>query len=514
MNKNIFFKTLAVGFATSFILMAVSYRGHKTPIQTNALEGVIHVEVKTNESTNLYEYYDGSSAWNAATGFANANNQVKMIFGINWEHDSQLILATQKNLTIDLNGHYIKRTRDKKQINNGSVFRVEKDATLTIMDSNPDVLGYDGVKGGVITGGASGNCAGGIHIEENGHVIWQGGTLYDCNTDYHGGGFYVDGSNDGTTLTMTGGRIYSCQTIDSSDNCHGGAIYVKNGKVDISNVTIDSCYSEDYGGGIYIDDGYVNVSNTIFSANYAKDYGGAVYLAGDALINFKDCIFAGNKVDDDGGALYINNNPSKDKNTSFFNIEYPATIFSGCIFRNNSAGDIGGAIFIDDDNVALIDVTIENNIAKTAGGGVWVDSLSDITFKGKCIVNNNICTDNPAFRNVTLQKGIASQAYVYSAGLTSGSYIGINSSSGSNDIMISLSMSKYQMQYFHADDGTLVMRDEHEEHADMVVTASLFGNGILWVSVGIGVAGIGVAVFVIVRRKKIIAKTKTEEGDE
>ena len=510
MNKNKTFRTLAIGFATSFVLMVVAISGHKAPIQANAANEKTRVVVNDSQT---YVFDTPRLGWNDATARANSTDEVKLILGDNWEHDSQLTLVSNKKLTVDLNGHYIKRTRDK-QINDGSVFLVEANATLTMIDSNPESSGYDGIKGGVVTGGSSGNCAGGVHINENAHVIWQGGTLYDCNTDYHGGGFYLDGSSEKTSLNMTGGRIYGCQTVDSADNCHGGAIYIKNGTVDIKNVEIDSCYSEDYGGGIYIDNGYLNVYNTIFSDNRALDYGGAVYLAGDALIYFKDCIFAGNKCDDDGGALYINNNPSKDKTSKYTNLEYPATIFDGCVFRNNNAADKGGAIFIDDDNVALIDATIENNTAKTYGGGVWVDSLSDITFKGKCIVNNNTCTNSSAFRNVTLQKGAASQAYVYSAGLTAGSYIGINSDSSSNEVKIALKMSKYQMRYFHADYGTLEMRDESEEEAEMVVTASLFGNGIFWVSVGIGGAGVAAAVAVIIYRKRKIAKGKVADVED
>ncbi len=511
MNKNKTFKTLAVGFSATFALLAISIIGHKAPIQVNAANEKTRVVVN---DTYTYEFDAPVFGWIDAITRANSTDEVKLILGDNWEHDSQLTLSSNKKLTVDLNGHYIKRTRNKDQISDGSVFLVETNATLTMMDSNPESSGYDGIKGGVITGGASGNSAGGVHVEENAHVIWQGGTLYDCNTDYHGGGFYLDGSSENTSLTMTGGKIYGCQTVDSADNCHGGAIYIKNGTVDIKNVEIDNCYSEDYGGAIYIDNGYLNVYNTIFTSNRALDYGGAIYLAGDALIYFKDCIFAGNKCDDDGGALYINNNPSKDKTSSYTNLEYPATIFDGCVFRNNSAADKGGAIFIDDDNVALIDVTIENNTAKSYGGGVWVDSLSDITFKGKCIVNNNTCTNSSAFRNVTLQKGVASQAYVYSAGLTNGSYIGINSDSSSNEVKIALKMSKYQMRYFHADYGTLEMRDESEEEADMVVTASLFGNGILWVSVGLGGAGIIAATIVIIYRKKKIAKGGKIAEDE
>ena len=483
---------LAVAFAMG-LTFAVS-ANFAAPTKAHAA-GVSKVEITKNGTTETKEFGSAYNAWVEAKTQSNAGNAATLILGENWEHDEQLTIEKSKSLTIDLNGHYIKRTRDRDQISNGSVFLVKSGATLTVEDSRPDVMGYDGVKGGVITGGASGNGAGGVHIEEKGHVVWQGGTLYSCITDEDGGGFYLDGSSEETSLTMTGGRIYACQTIDSADRCFGGAIYVECGTVNISNAEIDSCYSEDSGGAFYINDGKFNVYDTVFSGNHAADHGGAVYLEGDALIYFRNCIFAGNQAHDSGGAVYIDNNPDDDM----------ATIFDGCVFRNNTAGERGGAIFIDDDNVALINVTIENNTAKEGGGGGWVDSQSDITFKGKCIVKNNTCTDNSDFRNVTLQRYGAAKAYVWSAGLTAGSYIGINSDASADDIKISPEMSKYQLQYFHADAGSLVMRAEKEVEADMVVTASLFNNGYFWVSIIILVVGALVVVGAVIYRKKKLA---------
>ena len=493
-----FKRTTASIMAAIVAVIAFAFAGSASfaaPVKTYAA-GVSRVETYIGDHTEVKEFNSAYSAWVEAKTQSNAGNAPTLILGENWEHDEQLTIETNRTLTVDLNGYYIKRTRDRDRIRNGSVFLVKKGASLTVMDSRPDVMGYDGVKGGVITGGASGNGAGGVHIEEGGHVYWQGGTLYSCITDQDGGGFYLEGSSENTTLSMTGGRIYACQTIESADRCFGGAIYVECGTVNISNAEIDSCYSEDSGGAFYINDGKFNVYDTLLAANQAINHGGAVYLEGDALIYFRNCIFAGNKAHEEGGAVYIDNNPVDDM----------ATIFDGCVFRNNTAGKRGGAIFIDDDNVALINVTIENNTAKEGGGGVWVDSQSDITFKGKCIVRNNTCTDNSDFRNVTLERYGAAKAYVWSAGLTAGSYIGINSDASADDIKISPEMSKYQLQYFHADAGQLVMRDAHEEDAPMVVTASLFGNGIWWVAAVIGGVGVAAAVFVIIYRKKKLAK--------
>ena len=504
----------ALCFAAGIASLSVAFGVAKSPIPVLADSTKTIMVITSGSQTSTHEFDDAASGWIAAALRANSTDEVKLIIGNDWEHDNQLTIGEGKRLTLDLNGHYIKRTRNKKQISDGSVFLVKKDATFTVMDSNPEEMGYDGNKGGVIVGGSSGNGAGGIHIEEKGHVVWTGGTLYECDTDEHGGGFYLEGSSYDTSLTMTGGKIYACQTIDSADNCHGGAIYVNRGTVNIRNTTFDDCYSEDYGGAIYINDGYMNVYDSVFSANKANDYGGAVYLAGDALIHFENCIFAGNQAGDDGGAVHINNNPSKEKAEGFENLDSPATIFNNCVFRNNKSETRGGALHIDDDNVALIDVTIENNQAKTGGGGVWVDSQSDITVKGKCIIKDNRCANESGFNNVTLQRYGASKAYIYSAGLYHGSWIGVNSDSSDDDILICPNMSKYQMQYFHADKGKLVMRDEEEVEAPMVVTASLFGNGLFWAAIGVGGALLGVGIFVIVRRKKIKAKAATEGEEE
>ena len=70
------------------------------------------------------------------------------------------------------------------------------------------------------------------------------------------------------------------------------------------------------------------------------------------------------------------------------------------------------------------------------------------------------------------------------------------------------------MQYFHADSGSLVMRDEKEEEAPMVVTASLFGNGYFWVAVGLGTAGIIAVIVVVIYRKKKLAAAKASGNVE
>ena len=75
----------------------------------------------------------------------------------------------------------------------------------------------------------------------------------------------------------------SCKTKDSGDDCHGGALYIRNTmQVTIENVVFRNCYSEDDGGAIYCENrpGIVKMTNVTFENNEAKDRGGAIRIGG------------------------------------------------------------------------------------------------------------------------------------------------------------------------------------------------------------------------------------------
>ncbi|MBO6107818.1 MAG: hypothetical protein J6P16_00250, partial [Eubacterium sp.] len=151
-----------------------------------------------------------------------------VIMGSDYSSDEQIVLEKDKSVVVDLNGYTIKRDRENHETKrNGGVFLVKSVATLTIRDSSPKRKGNGGVRGGVITGGASSNAGGGITIEEKGHLVMEGGTIYDCTSDEDGGGVYVDTGSKETSFVMRGGRIANCKTIDSADNCYGGAIFFR-----------------------------------------------------------------------------------------------------------------------------------------------------------------------------------------------------------------------------------------------------------------------------------------------
>ena len=180
-----------------------------------------------------------SEAWSDAKKFASKYEQVVLTLGENWEEDEVLTIGQNQHITIDLNGHCIRRKREHEIIRSGEVFLVESKAVFTLRDSNPFSTGYAGIRGGVVTGGAATNYGGGVHIEEDGEFRMEGGTIYDCRSSYAGGGVCVDGMSNDTKFTMTGGRIFGCKTVDSVDNNPGGGIYLERGTVDISNARIE-----------------------------------------------------------------------------------------------------------------------------------------------------------------------------------------------------------------------------------------------------------------------------------
>lgn len=199
------------------------------------------------------------------------------------------------------------------------MFTVKGKAVLTIKDSSPESTGYDGIKGGVLTGGASSDTGGCFDIIEKGKVIMNGGTIYDCITDEDGGAVRI---TDGE-FTLTNGRIYHCQTIDSADNCNGGAIFLDKGTVRITDCTIEDCSSEDHGGAIYSDGGEIYLKKVTFSGNQCRDYGGAICLWDETLLEVRSCKFYDNRTEEDGGAVYVEDAPADHKAILLVKLYFP-----------------------------------------------------------------------------------------------------------------------------------------------------------------------------------------------
>lgn len=436
--------------------------------------------------------------------------RVEITLGSDWEHDNELNIKKNTSISIDLNGHYIKRTRNMSQKSHGGVFYVNDEAKFTVKDSNPKSRGYDGIRGGVITGGSSTNTGGAIHMGKNTIVDVQGGTFYECTTCDDGGAICMedDGGLKDRLLTMRNCRIWFCQTIDSTDSCYGGGLYIgEDAQVFLSDMTIQDCYSEDSGGGILMknDNTHLHMENVLLTGNTCLDNGGALCVKSTANstnepLGAYNCIFRGNKADDSGGAVYIDGRAKGS-----------ATVISKSVFNNNETGDDGSAVYCNADNVVLDGCTITNNKAKDKGA-VYCDSYYDVSVQGLMNVRNNEAGDSNN-KNFVLQDGTASRAYIYSGGLDPGSYIAI-STTGSGKVVMSKEMSKYQMQYFHPDSGTLTY--EHTKNVESkLVTASLFSSGSAKLIIAlIGLAAVAVVSAIIYKKKRGGADDEDNDDEE
>ncbi len=443
------------------------------------------------------EHATADAAWNAATTYSSSYTRVELVLGSNYEHDKQLIILNGKNLTLDLNGHYVKRTRNGQQIDDGEVFYVGDGATFTVTDSNPESKGYDGIFGGVITGGASENGAGGVHVRPGATFNMYGGTIYKCTSDEHGGAILL---KDGSKLNMKDCRIYFCQTIDSADSSHGGGIAVRKAgcTINLENVIFQDCYSEDSGGALYLyNEGQeLNclVKNCLFVGNITEDWGGAVNLFSTDEkfhVKFDGCIFRNNRAGDNGGAIAVSGLNSQAKQ--------PPMLVENCQFYDNYAGQYGAAVEVSRPGTVLMDCTVTGNYSKRSGA-VHVNEKYVISLAGKMIIKDNRSDNRGANLDLDDTNDTTKDTTFESAGLCEGSEVYYYR--GDRDgVPVAKHITQYQTKFFIPEHGTAEFISS-KEISTPVVTASVFSSPTAITIIGLSAAGAAAIIIAVIYKKK------------
>jgi len=461
------------------------------------------------------EYDSPSQAYWVTTGIgisALSSCRVEITLGSDWIDDIQIVIPAKCYYVFDLNGYRIVRNRNGKYTDNGGVFRVKEGASLTINDSNPKKYnGYIGLKGGMIIGGCNSNGGGGITVEKNANLYMNGGTIYDCRSDYHGGG--ICAMADAKLIVLKKVTVKKCYTMNSMDDCNGGGIYAKTvSRLELENVTINGCYSEDYGGGLYYYgglNGIFIVSACTFFSNSCKDDGGAAYFSASEGGYFDKCDFSSNSADDDGGCIYA----VKNGNSVYDLKKDEPVMIRECTMTSNVCGDEGSAVFVDRNDVVFDTDTITQNQAGDKGA-VYVSHNAgrygyDISVQGLMVIRNN--KSGEANRsNIVLENYGATHNYIYCAGLYEGSDVYF-SVLDSGKVKTLINANSYQLRYFHPDVGTLSFEGEKTVEAELV-TASVFNNGsVIAVAAISGVAVLGAVCAVIFKKKK---KGDTDNNDD
>ncbi len=276
-------------------------------------------------------------------------------------------LKINRTVTLDLNGHVLNMTGNKK------VIEVRDGGNLTLEDSDPSTThkftpnteglwvwdksetnGEKTVKGGVITGGKA--TAGGGVLVDGGTFSMSGGSIVGCAaTVMNGGGVRVSGGRFGR-FNMIGGSIVGC----TANNGFGGGIYNAGTTTLSGDAKIQGCKAGG-GGGIYSD-----------------------YFA-DAL-NINDVQITGCTARDDASSAMYAERGTISGGTFEGNVDNRGTI---------KGGMFGGAV----KNAGTIENgTFHGAVTNEAGG-----TISGGTFHGT-LTNNGTIDDSATFA-VTFKDG-------------------------------------------------------------------------------------------------------------
>ncbi|MDE6058712.1 MAG: hypothetical protein K2G44_01580 [Clostridia bacterium] len=196
--------------------------------------------------------FDNATNWTHAVKTSLANQGAVQTFTLysNWTPDENhsfgndvgylggaLYVPQGANIILDLNGYTIDR-EFVEAVTRGYVFDIA--GSLTIIDSSDE-------KTGVITGGYSTNTAGGIHVENNGWVDLQEGTLK---------GNATTSSRDGGAITVNGKLSMTGGVITENEGVVCGGVYVStSGTLELGGKAkiFDNTKGEDEQANIYLE---------------------------------------------------------------------------------------------------------------------------------------------------------------------------------------------------------------------------------------------------------------------
>lgn len=169
------------------------------------------------------------------------------------------------------------------------------------------------------------------------------------------------------------------------------------------------------GGAFYLNQGCIALTDAVFEKNTANGSGGAIYMrnrySGNSLTIKGNSRFVGNTASSSGGALYFDQNDitytDDDGQLQYRRGELNITgtadtpiVFSGNIAKNYS----GGAIAVGFSNTDKFDyLDVHDNTAKQYGGGIYVNGGATVG----TLTNSKICN------NTTVQTGGGVFVYAY-----------------------------------------------------------------------------------------------------
>lgn len=403
--------------------------------------------------------------------------------------DLESLSFSNKNVTIDLNGHTIecvKSDNNAVSISSGSltiqngtikggnngVFALNSDVIVinSKIDSATNGIGEKGsnitLESSIVTNSSSTGVslsnsstfhnfkATNSEFSNNGfYAISLGGAhnmdVYGCTFENNKG---VNGGavNISTEEFKNVVKFNACTFKNNTASENGGAVKVGyytsgssgNNEVSFANCTFSNNKADGIGGAIYGQ--HMKIYNCTFNANYAKKDGGALYLVTNHTIS--DSKFNDNTSGGNGGAVYsaddnnfkycsFDNNRANANGGAIYMPSRTKIVVRACDFRNNSAYE-GGGLWLGHllaSEHEFYDCTITGNSAVKNGGGIFTeitatDGCADLIFGDTMTIIGN--TVNGSANNVFLGENSCKKCLVYTDKnhpLSSNSRVGVSS---------------------------------------------------------------------------------------
>jgi hypothetical protein len=231
------------------------------------------------------------------------------------------------------------------------------------------------------TSGASYQGGGGIFVLGDSNLTPQpvkivGSRISDNQSARYGGGLLAHG---GIALTISASTLLGNRASQFGGGIDASGTGTARVDLTISGGAIANNVAAAFGGGINAyGDGAISITAAKVSGNVAE-IGGGIYANSSAVsVTIASVAFAGNLATNGGGGLEI-------ANTGDFNLR-------GGSFQNNGASS-GGGIQIVNSTGSILGVSISDNAATNAGGGVFQSGIGTVTLQIAKVHGNTAPTD-------------------------------------------------------------------------------------------------------------------------
>ena len=192
-------------------------------------------------------------------------------------------------------------------------------------------------------------------------------------------------AGSGGDITLENNSVLDFNIATQSTGAFGGgAVYIADGTLDVSDTTFNSNQSQNMGSAVAAINSTVLLTDSTFSSNttYDPDGGGALLIS-ESDVTITNAIFTDNVADTWGGGIQCFD--------SIF------TMTNGTFARNEAL--IGGAADLDQCRVNISDSSFEENTAVSGSGGAlsfYDVGMSGSTYTNPFQITNSTFTDNSA----------------------------------------------------------------------------------------------------------------------